>query len=150
VIAKVVYEGVRDSVGSSQPTHDLTLKRSDTTKESVTFFDASCFTGGGHIWALDTPYFSVTKPEVKDTIPITDHMVIVKALVHCIDTTSGRSAVHDPDRYHELEQEHERYKELKTSGRMSGLDRLRWSWTIKEMEERGRMKGLLEITEWDE
>jgi hypothetical protein len=36
---------------------------------------------------------------------INDAEVVVDAIVHCIDRTSGREAVHDPDGEHRLQQE---------------------------------------------
>ena len=49
----------------------------------------------GEIWYRDTK-----DPDTK--IYMDDPEVVVDAIVHCIDRTSGREAVHDPDADHDI------------------------------------------------
>jgi hypothetical protein len=92
------------------------------------------------MWALDTPYCSFAKPSVEDRIPVTNLFVVVDALVHCIDITSGRTPVHDPDVDHRFAQEDRDYRALQITGGLSNKAAIDWEWTVAEKKSRLRTR----------
>jgi D-serine deaminase-like pyridoxal phosphate-dependent protein len=67
-------------------------------------------------------------------------MVIIDAFVHCIDITSRRSAVHDPDRDHKLAQQHSQLKALEMAGPLSFRESVELSQAVKDMEKRDQKR----------
>jgi hypothetical protein len=81
--------------------------------------------------------------------PVTDPRVIVDAIVHCIDRTSERDAVHDPDTLHKLLQEAAAYKKLQKQGGLSDKAGTDWEWTVRELRKRERIRKNARVVETD-
>jgi hypothetical protein len=82
-----------------QVSHTLNISRITAAGTLATIFVAQCAIKGEdwETWGID----DIQNPEAKK-IPITDPKVFIAALIHCIDRTSGREPVHDPDTHHSL------------------------------------------------
>jgi hypothetical protein len=132
----VTYRPYRQTLGVDNATHLIALDRLNAGNKDVTLISVDCLAPGWQMWALDTPYFSPTKPAIEDRIPVTDPIVIVDALVHCIDVKSRREAVHNPDADHEFEQKDKDYRALQVAGKLSGMATIDWQWTVAERKRR--------------
>jgi hypothetical protein len=82
-----------------QVSRTLNISRITAAGTLATIFVAQCAIKGEdwEMWGID----DIQNPEAKK-IPITDPKVFIAALIHCIDRTSGREPVHDPDTHHSL------------------------------------------------
>lgn len=97
-----------------------------------------CHAPGWKTW-----YVSETAPREK--LYIVDPEVVVDALVHCIDRTSGREAVHDPDVEHELATQRVPFQ--KRAWRTGCEEVADAEWTAKEQERRRAAKMMVKIYE---
>ncbi|CAN9258221.1 hypothetical protein CC77DRAFT_1056667 [Alternaria alternata] len=105
--------------GQDYSTHQLRLSRVNTKGDRVAFFSADCSAPGYQVWGSNTykslgpiPCYSILAWDrsrkatgIPFTIPDLPHntterhtspIVIIDALVHCIDRASGRQAIHNP------------------------------------------------------
>ena len=135
------------SHGVDNATHNLTIDRLNAKFDTVLLFHADCCAPGWEIWGVEHP--NPLRPSTEDKIPITNPNIIVDALVHCIDNTSHREAVHDPDTEYKLTQEVKEYKKLQKVGRLSGQVTTDWEWTVRELERRGGIRTRLRVVEGD-
>lgn len=93
---------------------------------------------------------------MSDTLPrerifITDPEIVIDAIVHCIDRTSGREAVHDPETDHQLAQEMKGFTETrKAPTSIWGLEHKEHvdaEWMAVEFERRQMAKRKAKIYE---
>ncbi|KAF1913645.1 hypothetical protein BDU57DRAFT_502319 [Ampelomyces quisqualis] len=78
-------------------------------------------------------------------IPFANPRVIIEALVYCVDVSSGRDAVHDPDALHELQKDVLWFDQMKAAGGLTNGDEVMWEFKIQELatRERKRMETML-------
>jgi hypothetical protein len=153
--ARISYEPLKRGIlsgrahGIGNATHDLCIDRLNAKRETVTLFYADCSAPGWKTFGLDTAYSSFDKPSVTDMTPISNANIIVDALVYCIDVTSRREAVHDPDIEHKLLEEVEEYKVRQKSGRLDSEGNTDWEWTLRELTRREHIRKRLRVVEGD-
>lgn len=76
-------------------THRLSISKPNChSKKWVQLLQVDCGASNWEMWGV---------ADDGSKILITDPNIIVDALVHCIDRTSGRDAVHDPDMENKFE-----------------------------------------------
>lgn len=111
----------------------------------VKFISLHCLAPLWRIWYLDPAASS------KKKIFITDPEIMVDMLVHCIDRTSGRDAVHDPDADHRWATEEAEVAKAPFQGgpwsRYRG--RVGKEWTAAEKENRQIAKTLAKVYQPD-
>jgi hypothetical protein len=133
--------------GVDDATHDLTIDRLNAQFKTTTLLNVECCAPGWQIWGLDAAHYAYGKPAAKDMIPIASPFVVVDALVHCVDVTSRREAVHDPDTEHKLAQEVREYKAAQKVGHLWGNKTTDWEWTVRELGNREKVRKRLRVVD---
>jgi hypothetical protein len=112
------------------------ILRMTTMGNQIKFISLHCLAPKWRIWYWD-PAAS------KKKVFITDPEVMVDALVHCIDRTSGRDPVHDPDADHRWATEE--VEVARTPFQGGGRGRFGKEWTADEKEDRRIAKMLAKV-----
>lgn len=125
--------------------HTLDIAKENKHRKLASIFEMYCGAPKLMIWGTHEINSS-------DVVSFKDPAVIVDALVHCIDRTSGREAVHNPQADEALAKSKEEYKRASKMGNLSGRQALDWGWNSEERKRRKMNKTfrLCEISEISE
>jgi hypothetical protein len=96
--ARIAYNPILGGIDGA--THGLGLARPNVKGGIIRILEADCAAPKWDIWGADEPWEADAPAGSK--MPLRSARVIIDAIVHCIDRTSCRQAVHDPDAMHAL------------------------------------------------
>jgi hypothetical protein len=110
--------------------HGVELVKRNSKGDRTTLFNLHCGPPDLQIWGKH----SLASPS---KIVFSDPAIIVDALVHCIDRTSGREAVHNPEADHRLAKEKEGFENLGVA-RLNNKQIRDCEWNRKETVRRNK------------
>lgn len=120
-------------------TYMLDIWRLNAKLEPIRMLEAHCCAPGWETWGSH---------EVDGThLPIADTRVVIEAIVHCIDVTSRREAIHSPDTMHKLEEDLKQYARFQEARSLTKGDMLSWEFTTKELKRREQRVEALMLCE---
>jgi hypothetical protein len=157
-------------LGEDFSTHQLRLSRINKNQSRVVFFSADCTAPEYRIWGSNVyngidpiPHYSTldwNKARNRQRPPIsipdlpaetanryTSPAIIIDALVHCIDRSSRRQAIHDPVTERKLFGDLERGFRDHKQECLSGKGMLKWITAIQEVKKRAKLKKALKAIE---
>jgi hypothetical protein len=124
----VVYHA--STWGHDGSTHQLDLIRMSNDGAQNTLVSFQC-------QAPDWKTWHYKADDTTTKVYLTDAEMIVDSLVHCIDRTSGREAIHDPETDHTLAEEYTQFLQLPSSKwRMRQGMEVDAEWTARELKRR--------------
>ncbi|KAH7405853.1 hypothetical protein DE146DRAFT_753847 [Phaeosphaeria sp. MPI-PUGE-AT-0046c] len=126
---KIVYNSVHSGVDGA--TKSLGLARPNVKGGITRIFGAHCAAPGWNIWGSDECW-----EEGSNMTPLPSARVLIDAIVHCIDVTSCRQAVLDPDALHLLHEDDAQFQKSKDACTLTQLDMLDWEFTPNELKSR--------------
>jgi hypothetical protein len=157
-------------LGEDFSTHQLRLSKINKNQSRVVFFSADCTAPGYRIWGSDVynsidpiPHYSaldwnLARNRQRSPISIPDlpaettkcypsPAIIIDALVHCIDRSSRRQAIHDPVTERKLFSDLERGFRYHKQECLSGKGMLKWITAIQEIKKKAKLKKVLKALE---
>ena len=127
--------------GFDGATRMVDIIRITTMGNQIKLISLHCLAPKWRIWHWNSAASSNKK------VFITDPEIMVDMLVHCIDRTSGRDAVHDPDADHRWATEEAEVARTPFQG--GGQGRFGKEWTADEKEDRRTAKMLAKVYQPD-
>ena len=123
--------------------YDLQLAKPNPKGGITQMVTIDCAAPGWEFWGSDEPCVDEQPQGKRNLLP--SAKVIVDAIIHCIDVTSGRQAVHDPDTMHAILEHDAQYQKSKDARTLSILDILDWGFTLDELKVREKRRSAVVI-----
>jgi hypothetical protein len=131
-----------NDVGIDKATHVLNISCLTAKLERKRIMVADLAAPGWETWGSNEPDGT--------RIPFANPRVIIEALVYCVDVSSGREAVHDPDAVHELRKDVARYAKMKAASELGDGDKVMWEFKNQELATREKKRKQTMLCEFDD
>lgn len=120
----------------------LEISRLNAKSEQKPIFEADYGGNSWEVWGANEPG--------GDKTPFTDMDIIMDALVYCVDVTSDRDPVHDPNAELELQMEVAMYAKLNENGTLTDGQRLMWEFKVRVLADRKRSREHAALCQFEE